>query len=207
MLLRKQYLTDDKNYLRDNIRLGCKCFAGDTHCGLFCNSFRKNEKQFFLTKTTLSAFSPFIMEWQDLNPQSQDQSLTAPHLVAKLTKLECLALEKLLLPSLMLSRKQFLTHDNNYLCDNVRLGCKCFAGDKCCGLFCSSFRKNEKKFFNKDNSFSFFSVYHGVVGFEPTISGPVIDCSAPCGKVNKARVFGRGKAFTTKSNVITKSSF
>jgi hypothetical protein len=37
---------------------------------------------------------------------------------------------------------------------------------------------------------SHYSFYHGVVGFEPTISGSVIDYSAPCGKVN---VFVPGK--------------
>ncbi len=42
---------------------------------------------------------------------------------------------------------------------------------------------------------SLYSFYQGVAGFEPTISGSAIDCSAPCGKVNKARVFVPGKLF------------
>jgi hypothetical protein len=38
-----------------------------------------------------------------------------------------------------------------------------------------------------------YSFYQGMAGFEHTISGSAIDCSAPCDKVNKARVFVPGK--------------
>jgi len=63
--------------------------------------------------------------------------------------------------------------------------------------FAAAFVRMKNSFFNKDNFFSLFSFYQGMAGFEPTISGPVIDCSAPCGKVNKATVFSPVKAYTS----------